>query len=185
MSALSFDELRDMAIVVSELAYDEELYESIPYDQQRIIRDKLNREFDRRIGESLQIYNMMDKKFNKEKWNGDCRYHLLTLHNRKGYGEMTALKNTIWFMKMKGQTIDISTAFELEQVMTNGLFWEFDNEVHGVSFDESSEKFAVYNEGRNKEIKTQNDFVQYVFDDNFENAYKMIQKQVDKIMNRQ
>ena len=31
MSVLSFDELRDMATVVSEIGFDHELYENIPY----------------------------------------------------------------------------------------------------------------------------------------------------------
>lgn len=116
MSILDLDELRDMATVVSEFGFDHELYENIPYEQQKILKDKLNVEFDRRMGDTVQIYNIMDKKFNKEKWEGECRYRLLALHNRKGYSEMTALKNTVWFMKMRGKIIDISNAIELEQL---------------------------------------------------------------------
>lgn len=182
MSILDFEELRDMATVVSEFGFDHELYESIPYEQQKIIKDKLNDEFDRRMGETVQIYNIMDKKFNKEKWEGECRYRLLALHNRKGYSEMTALKNTVWFMKMKGKTIDIASAFELEQVMTYGLFWEFGNEIRDVQFDESPEKFEICNLGRKKEIKAQNDFVKYIFDGNIEEAYKMIERDIERIM---
>lgn len=182
MSILDFEELRDMATVVSEFGFDHELYESIPYEQQKIIKDKLNDEFDRRMGETVQIYNIMDKKFNKEKWEGECRYRLLALHNRKGYSEMTALKNTVWFMKMKGKTIDIASAFELEQVMTYRLFWEFGNEISDVQFDENPEKFEICNLGRKKEIKAQNDFVKYIFDGNIEEAYKMIERDIERIM---
>jgi len=182
MSILDFEELRDMATVVSEFGFDHELYENIPYEQQKILKDKLNAEFDRRMGDTVQIYNIMDKKFNKEKWEGECRYRLLALHNRKGYSEMEALKNTVWFMKMRGKTIDISSAFELEQVMTYGLFWEFGNEIKNVRFDESPEKFEICNSGRKKEIKAQNEFVKYFFDGNIEEAYKMIEKDIEKIM---
>ena len=182
MSVLSFDELRDMATVVSEIGFDHELYENIPYEQRKILIEKLNIEFDKRIGEPLQIYNMMDKKFNKEKWEGECRYRLLALHNRKGYSEMTALKNTIWFMKMEGRTIDISSAFELEQVMTYGLFWEFGNEVKDVQFDESPENFEICNMGRKKEIKAQNDYVKFVFEGNIDAAYKMIEKDIKEVV---
>lgn len=182
MSILDFEELRDMATVISEFGFDHELYESIPYEQQKNIKDKLNAEFDRRMGETIQIYNIMDKKFNKEKWDGECRYRLLALHNRKGYSEMTALKNTVWFMKMRGKIIDIASAFELEQVMTYGLFWEFGNEIRDVQFDESPEKFKICNLGRKKEIKAQNDFVKYIFNGNIEEAYKMIEKDIEKIM---
>ena len=55
-----------MATVVSEFGYDHELYENIPYEQQKILKEKLNTEFNNRIGELLPIYNIMDKKFNKE-----------------------------------------------------------------------------------------------------------------------
>ena len=182
MSILDFDELRDMATVVSEFGFDYELYENIPYEQQKILKDKLNAEFDRRMGDTVQIYNIMDKKFNKEKWEGECRYRLLALHNRKGYSEMKALKNTVWFMTMIGRTITISNALELEQAMTHGLFWEFGNEIHDIEFDKSPENFEICNEGRKKEIKTQNDFVQYVFDGNIEGAYKMIERDIEKIM---
>jgi len=182
MSILDFDELRDMATVVSEFGFDYELYENIPYEQQKILKDKLNAEFDRRMGDTVQIYNIMDKKFNKEKWEGECRYRLLALHNRKGYSEMKALKNTVWFMKMRGKTIDIVNAFELDQVMTYGLFWEFGNEIRDVQFDESPEKFEICNLGRKKEIKAQNDFVKYIFDGNIEESYKMIEKDIERIM---
>ena len=182
MSVLGFDELRDLSTVVSEFGYDHELYENIPYEQQKILKDKLNAEFDRRMGDTVQIYNIMDKKFNKEKWEGECRYRLLALHNRKGYSEMKALKNTVWFMTMIGRTITISNALELEQAMTHGLFWEFGNEIHDIEFDKSPENFEICNEGRKKEIKTQNDFVQYVFDGNIEGAYKMIERDIEKIM---
>lgn len=182
MSVLNFEELRDMATVVSEFGFDDELYENIPYEQQKILKDKLNTEFDRRMGDTVQIYNIMDKKFNKEKWEGECRYRLLALHNRKGYSEMKALKNTVWFMKMRGKTIDIVNAFELDQVMTYGLFWEFGNEIRDVQFDESPEKFEICNLGRKKEIKTQNDFVKYIFDGNIEESYKMIEKDIERIM---
>ncbi len=182
MSVLDFDELRDMATVVSEFGYDHELYENIPYEQQKILKEKLNTEFNNRIGELLPIYNIMDKKFNKEKWEGECRYRLLALHNRKGYSEMEALKNTVWFMKMTGRTIDISNALELEQVMTHGLFLEFGNEIHGMKFDKSPENFEICNEGRKKEIEAQNDFVQYVFDGNIEAAYSMIEDDIKKII---
>lgn len=181
MSILDFDELRDMATVVSEFGFDYELYEKIPYEQQKILKDKLNAEFDRRIGETVQIYNIMDKKFNKEKWEGECRYRLLALHNRKGYSEMTALKNTVWFVKMIGRTITISNALEL-QVMTYGLFWEFGNEIHDIEFDKSPENFEICNNGRKKEIKAQNDFVQYVFDGNIEAAYSMIESDIRKVI---
>lgn len=182
MSVLGFDELRDLSTVVSEFGYDHELYENIPYEQQKILKEKLNTEFNNRIGELLPIYNIMDKKFNKEKWGGECRYTLLALHNRKGYGEMESLKNTVWFMTMIGRTITISNALELEQAMTHGLFWEFGNEIHDIEFDKSPENFEICNEGRKKEIKAQNDFVQYVFDGNIEGAYKMIEKDIEKIM---
>lgn len=184
MSVLSFDELRDMATVVSEIGFDHDykLYENIPYEQQSILQKKLNTEFDKRIGESLPIYNMMDKKFNTEKWGGECRYRLLALHNRKGYSEMESLKNTVWFMNMIGRTIDVSSALELEQVMTHGLFWEFGNEVRDVEFDKSPENFEICNEGRKKEIKAQNDFVKYVFDGNIEAAFNMIEKQIQELL---
>lgn len=182
ISILDFEELRDMATLVSEFGFDHELCESISYKQQKIIKDKLNAEFDRRMGEIVQIYNLMDKKFNKEKWEGECRYRLLALHNRKGYSEMTALKNTVWFMKIRGKIIDISSAFELEKVMTYGLFWEFGNEIRDVPFDESPEKFEICNLGRKKEIKAQNDFVKYVFEGNIKEAYKMIEKDIEKII---
>lgn len=182
MYTLNFDELRDIATVVSEFGFDHKLYESILYEQQKIIKGKLNAEFDRRMGDTVQIYNIMDKKFNKEKWEGECRYRLLALHNRKGYSEMTALKNTVWFMKIRDKTIDIASAFELEQVMTYGLFWEFGNEIRDVQFDESPEKFKICNLGRKKEIKAQNDFVKYIFNGNIEEAYKMIEKDIEKIM---
>lgn len=182
MSMLDFDELRDMATVVSEFEFDYELYNKIPYEHRKILKDKLNAEFDRRIGETVQIYNIMDKKFNKEKWNGECRYRLLALHNRKGYSEMTALKNTVWFMKMRGKIIDISNAIELERVMTYGLFWEFGNEVRDIQFDKSPKQFEIYNLGRKKEIKAQNDFVKCIFDRNIDDAYKMIEKDIEKIM---
>lgn len=182
MSVLNFEELRDMATLVSEVGFDHELYENIPYEQQKILKDKLNAEFDRRMGDTVQIYNIMDKKFNKEKWEGECRYRLLALHNRKGYSEMTALKNTVWFMKMRGKIIDVVSAFELEQVMTYGLFWEFGNEIRNVQFDESPEKFEICNLGRKKEIEAQNDFVKYIFDGNIEEAYKMIERDIERIM---
>lgn len=182
MSVLDFDELRDMATVVSEFGYDHELYENIPYEQQTILKEKLNTEFNNRIGELLTIYNIMDKKFNKEKWEGECRYRLLALHNRKGYSEMEALKNTVWFMKMTGKTIDISNALELEQVMTHGLYWEFGNEIHGIEFDKNPENFEICNEGRKREIKAQNDFVRYVFDGNIEAAYSMIENDIRKVI---
>lgn len=184
MSVLDFDELRDMATVVSKFGYDHELYENIPYEQQKILEQKLNIEFNNRIGELLPIYNIMDKKFNKEKWEGECRYRLLALHNHKGYGEMESLKNTVWFMKMIGKTIDISNALELEQVMTYGLFWEFGHEIHGIEFDQIPENFEICNEGRKREIKAQNDFVQFVFDGNIESAYSMIENDVERLLRK-
>lgn len=66
--------------------------------------------------------------------------------------------------------------------MTYGLFWEFGNEVKDIQFDESPEQFEICNLGRKKEIKAQNDFVKCVFDGNIDDAYKMIEKDIEKIM---
>ena len=85
-------------------------------------------------------------------------------------------------MKMRGKTIDIVNAFELDQVMTYGLFGEFGNEIRDVQFDESPEKFEICNLGRKKEIKAQNDFAKYIFDGNIEESYKMIEKDIERIM---
>lgn len=176
----SFEDIRKLATVVSEIGYDKYLYKQLSYEERKSLDAKLNALFDSYLGDLLPVYNMLDKKLNKEKWTGDQRYRLLALHNRKGYAEMGVLKNVIWFSTLTGKEITIELAEELAQVMTNRLYWEFGYEYKGSDWDESLEQFAVANECRKKEIQVQNDFVYHVLVGDISEAYKMIEGQIEK-----
>lgn len=176
----SFEDIRKLATVASEIGYDKCLYEQLSYDERKSLDSRLNAVFDCYLGDLLPIYNALDKNLNKEKWCGDQRYLLLALHNRKGYSEMGVLKNVIWFSSLKGKEITIELAEELTQVMRNKLYWEFGHEYKGYDWEESPEKFAIANECRKNEIQAQNDFVYHVLMGEISEAYKMIEKQIKK-----
>lgn len=183
MPALNFDELRDLATVISRLTYSQELCKRIPYEKRQIIVNKLNTEFDRRLGEEVaQVYNIIYNKFDKGYYyirDNRHRIQLLALHGQKGRMSMMVLKNTVWFMKMKETPIDILSALELEQVMTFKLWQEFSYEnSQDVQSDEGQED----NIRRRMWIEAQNDFVKYVFAGNIDEAYKMIEEDIKKRM---
>lgn len=174
----TFDEIRNLATVVSEIGYDEKLYKKLPYEQRNSLEKKLCDVFDVMLKELLPIYNLLDEKLNREKWSGDQRYKLLALHNRKGYTEMSVLKNAVWFAQLEGKVIDIESAKELNSIMSSTLYWEFGNEYKGYDWEESPAKFKKANECRKREIQAQNDFVYHVLVGNIQDAYNMIKNQI-------
>ena len=65
---LKLKDLRELATVVAEIGYDDKLYDAVEYAEKHKLEDKLNKEFNRRLGEdAVKIYNMLDKRFNKER----------------------------------------------------------------------------------------------------------------------
>lgn len=182
LASLPLNELRELATVIAELGYHGVLYDRIGYETRHILQEKLNKEFDRRLGEqATKIYNMMDKRFNREKWGGEVRYELMNLCNRKGYGEMGCLKNTVWYMHLVGEEITVGCAYELSRIMTSTLYWEFTKRVDTEErFDASLEIFKIHNDRRKMEIAEQDGFVNACLEQRFEDAYKFIDAQVKK-----
>lgn len=182
VESLLLYELRELATVIAELGYHGVLYDRIGYENRHILQEKLNKEFDRRLGEpATKIYNMIERRFNKEKWGGEVRYELMSLCNRKGYAEMECLKNTVWYMHLVGEEITVERAYELSKIMTSALYWDFTKRVDTEErFDASPEIFKIHNERRKKEIAAQDGFVNACLEQRFEDAYKFIDAQVKK-----
>ena len=177
LEGLSIKELRELATVVAELGYDHDLYENIGYTEKHKLEVKLNKEFDRRLGEqATSVYNLLDKKFNTEKWGGEVRFHLMNLCIRKGYTEMGVLKNTVWYMHMVGKTVTVDMADDFRNIMCNKLYDKFgyERDIEG-RFDESPEMFKIHNEARQKEIEAQDKFINYCLEQKFEEAFNMIE----------
>jgi hypothetical protein len=126
---------------------------------------------------------MLDKRFNREKWTGEVRYVLLSLHNRKGYTEMSVLKSAIWLNSLMDRLVSIPIVEELNHILASLLFWEFGNEVSDIDFTESKENFEICNNGRKKELIAQNDFIDAVCENRWSTAYKMIENQINDVMN--
>lgn len=181
LSKISFKELRDWATFVAEIGYDASLYENLGYDIRVALVSKLNHEFNVRIGEIVEIYDVLDSSLNREKWGGEERYKLLVLTNRKGYSEMGCLKNAVWFMHLKGKPVDIHIAKELGYLMNHTLYWEFGNEIRNIDFEKNKESFNICNAGRIKEIEAQNKFIDLIFNKNISEAYEMIESLVGRI----
>lgn len=172
--------LRELATVVSEIGYNKDLYEQIDSESQRWLKNELNAEFDRRISGILGIYNMLDKKHNTEKWGGEERYKLLALHNRKGYSEMSVLKNSVWLSQLIGKTVTVTLVEEINKAVTSTVYWEFGYENRDLQFDESEENFKICNAARLREINAQNEFVNLVCTGKLDDAYRMIKEQIQK-----
>lgn len=183
---LKLKDLRELATVVAEIGYDNKLYDAVGYADKHKLEDKLNKEFDRRLGEdAVKIYNMLDKRFNKEKWGGEVRYHIMNLCNRKGYSEMSCLKNTVWIMNLMGKTMDADVALEMSEATRYTLYWSFNKQKNlPGEFTDSEEIFKIHNEARKKEIRTQDMFVDYCLNQEFDKAYELIKADIDKCMKR-
>lgn len=183
---LSLHELRELATFNAELGYDHDTYNSVGYNRRQALADKLNKEFNRRLGEqAVSVYNILDRKHNTEKWGGEVRYVLMNLCNRKGYTELSVLKNTVWYMHLVGKGLTADMANELMHIMNHTLYWKFGCEK-GLEgrFDESPEMFEKFNEARKEEIKTQDKFIDYCLEQKFEEAYKLIEAEVYEVMHK-
>lgn len=175
-------ELRELATTMAEIGYNEELYNKVPYDTQKLIRDRLNKEFNRRLGEEAsKIYEMLDKELNKEKWGGEERFKLMNLCNRKGYTEMGVLKNTVVLMHYMGEKMTIENMEVVAKMFKHSIFWEFGytRNLEGSCTD-SKEVFDIHNEARKKEIAAQDTFVDACLEQRFEEAYEMIKDDIEK-----
>ena len=175
----NFEEIRSLATVMSVIVFNYDLYVKISFEQ-KSIEDRLNAAFYYFLGDLLPVYNLLDTKFIKEKWNGDQRYSLLALHSKKGHSEMSVLKNVVWISKLIGSPISLESAEELNAIMSCTLFCAFEYEYNGFDPFESPEKFEIVNECRKKEIEAQNLFVYYVLNKQTDKAYEMIEEHIKR-----
>lgn len=177
-SGWSFDEIRNLATVVSVSNQVPRQFYGLSFDERRSLETRLNEAFDALLEDLLPIYNWLYDKFHHEKWTSDQRYKLLALHSDKGCIQLSVLKNVVWFIHMKEKAIDIESSEELYLIMTTMVSWEFGYEYKGYDWENNSRKFKVANECMKKEIQAQNDFVQYVLEGDIQGAYDLIEKQI-------
>lgn len=181
LSKVEYEDLRDLATFMAEIGYDHDLYNAIPYETQKIWKDLLNAEFDRRLGDAVEIYNLLDGTLNKEQWSGNIRFHLLSRSINKGYSEMGVLKNVVWYMQLVGKPVDVFIAQDLRCIMSHTLFWEFGNKADSsVDFQRSPEEFQICNECRKKEIKAQDEFVKAALEHRWKDAFEFIKEETNR-----
>jgi len=171
--------VRDAITFIDTIGYRQEYYERIDYKQKQSIVVLCNDFFNSLLSEQvLQLYNYFDKKFNKEKWNGECRYKLLDRTSNKGYTEISCLKAAVrfaWFMRTH-ETIKtgIFEAETLSKLIDRTPYWEFD---HGTDYSldiDNPQDFIKANEERKLEIAAQDKFVNLVINDKIIEAYEML-----------
>ena len=131
---MSLDELRSYVTMFTKLRYSSYIpvEVTLSYGEEREIKESLNKEFDRRVGEDfLKLYNLYDNKLNKpEKWTGEIRYALLS-YNMSGhsYTEMsnfyTAYK-LLWFAKERG--IKVDDIVEMFTTFSRACYWNLDDD---------------------------------------------------------
>ena len=171
--------VRDAITFINEIGYRQEYYENINYGTKKIIVDLCNKYFDSLLSKQiLELYNYFDKKFNKEKWNDECRFKLLDRTSNKGYTEMSCLKAAVrfaWFMRTH---VTIKTGiFEAEtlsKLIDRTPYWEFD---HGTDYSldvDNPRDFFKANKERKLEIEAQDKFINLVINDKIIEAYEML-----------
>ncbi|AXF52275.1 MAG: hypothetical protein [Caudoviricetes sp.] len=158
------------------------------YESRNLIERKLNKIFDYLMSNSLRVYDAFDEMFNKEKkYAGERRFNLLNRTNRKGWREISVLKQTCWYLYYinnlsNHDQILFNDPTELKRIFTSPLSGSFRNEELEISdelYDESPEIFKEFNRKRKKIIETQDKFVDLmVFENNFNAAYKMIKDEI-------
>lgn len=104
LSEMSLEELRKYATFFANFHYVTDLNKAfklsdyISFEQERALRDELNEEFNRRVGNDfVSIYDFFDKRNNKEKWTGEIRYQLLVYSGKpqQELGQATMTKNLL------------------------------------------------------------------------------------------
>jgi len=165
LSTMTLRELRKYATFFIELDYDSYhgeysgLYKIISYGEKKDITEKLNKEFNQRAGdEFVKLYDYLDKIHNREKWNGEQRFHLMTLTNRKGHTPLQICKGILEILKIKKSNVDnIIKMLELSRTLVLG---DFGFERGSYDIDDSREEGQkLLNERRKAEIDAQDSFI--------------------------
>ena len=122
---LSMPQLRDIATMVDAARYS--CYGDLPVrltggrEGQACLASWLNGEFRRRLGDLRPYYEAMDKAHNREKFEGDVSYCVLSRLRALGMTELEVLLNALWFKSLAGRALDVLLALELQKVFTHLL----------------------------------------------------------------
>jgi len=171
LSKMTLKELRKYVTFFIELDYDSYhgeysgLYKIISYGEKKDITEKLNKEFNKRAGdEFVKLYDYLDKIHNREKWDVEQRFHLMTLTNRKGFTPLQICKGILEILKVKKLNVDnIIKMLELSRSLLSG---DFGFETCSYNIDDSREEGQkLLNERRKAEIDAQNSFIDRILGD--------------------
>ena len=180
LSKLSFKELRKIATAISVIGYTQySSFYSLNCHERKDIIKKLNEEFNNRLGDDvLEEYEKLYTIARKDSWSDDIRYTTLA-YNNKGYEQIKALKNLVWFLDLKYIGVNLNVALQCNTIFTNGLSYNFGYEkMFNLNLN-----FEERNENRKLETDAQNKFVDFVFNKQYKKAYEMIEKEVNLYKN--
>jgi hypothetical protein len=122
LNNMSIDQLRWYVTFIANYEFDHIFSNIIKYEEKKKLINDLNEEFNRRFSYIFPIYEIMDKRYCKEKWNGEERYKILS-YTFKGHDEMRAFRHTVKvYNKLKNLNIPIEFGVEIFTLFNENLY---------------------------------------------------------------
>lgn len=175
----SLDEFRELCSILYKSSYISSYFDKISLDEKRELINACNDRINDQIGlEALTIYEFFRKSQNHSFWTGDNRYKLFS-YDFADYEDRQIIKSVVTFLiKYEKHYVELKDLKNLSYLYNTGLSYNLYNEnkvrQYAINWDTDDKDFNKINEARTIHINAWIEFTNYIWNKEFEKAYKLI-----------
>lgn len=131
------------------------------------------------LGEdNAKLYNQLLRAHKAEQWGGDERYRLFG-YDFAPYDERKTILTIVELrQKYLGKVLSQDDLAAINDLYAHGRYWDLypERSTVGYDFETNNRHFAILNGDRKKHMEAWYAFMRYIFKNDYENAYEMIQR---------